>query len=286
MTQGFAGKTVWITGASSGIGRALAIELDRRGARLVLSGRRETELARTEAQLSQPCLVLAFEATDHDALPALVDEAVAWGPGGINLLINNAGVSQRSLIIDTDFSVYRELMEVDFFAPVRLTQLILPHMIKRGHGHVAVISSIAGKVGVPLRSGYSAAKHAIFGWYDTLRAELEAAYGIDVSVIAPGSIQTDVAINALSATGQPRGHSDENISNGMPVAEAARQIAEGLAARVREILVAEGQEAHAAMLRAHQPEKLFKMLADEGARLARSRSAAGPDWEPEPTRIR
>lgn len=286
MTQGFAGKTVWVTGASSGIGRALAVELDRRGARLVISGRRETALAQTKAQLSLPALVLAFEATDHDGLPALVDEAVAWRPGGIDVLVNNAGVSQRSLIIDTDFSVYRELMEVDFFAPVRLTQLILPHMIKRGDGHVAVISSVAGKVGVPLRGGYSAAKHAILGWYDTLRAEVEMAYGIDVSVILPGSVRTDVAINALSGTGEARGHSDENIANGMPVAEAARQIAEGLSARVREFLVAEGQEAQAAIFRAQQPEMIFEMLAKEGARLAEARSAAGPDWRPEPTRIR
>ena len=286
MTQGYAGKTVWITGASSGIGRALAVELDKRGARLVLSGRRESALAQTEAQLSQPALVLAFEATDYDALPPLVDEAVAWRPGGLDLLINNAGVSQRSLIVDTDFSVYRELMEVDFFAPVRLTQLILPHMIQRGHGHVAVISSIAGKVGVPLRSGYSAAKHAVFGWFDTLRAEVETAYGIDVSVIAPGSVQTDVSINALSATGQARGQSDENIANGMPVGEAAKQIAEGLLARVREILVAEGQEAQAAMLRVQQPGLLFDMLAKEGARLAKARSASGADWQPEPTRLR
>ena len=286
MIQRFAGKTVWVTGASSGIGRALSIELDRRGARLVISGRREAALAQTKAQLSQPALVLAFEATDHDALPALVDEAVAWRPGGVDMLVNNAGVSQRSLIIDTNFSVYRELMEVNFFAPVRLTQLILPHMIERGNGHVAVVSSIAGKVGVPLRGGYSAAKHALLGWYDTLRAELETAYGIDVSVVVPGSVQTDVAINALSATGEARGHSDENIANGMPVAEAAWQIAEGLSARVREILVAEGQEARAAMLRAQQPEMIFEVLANEGARLAKARSAAGPKWQPEPARIR
>lgn len=286
MIQRFAGKTVWVTGASSGIGRALSIELDRRGACLVISGRREAALAQTKAQLSQPALVLAFEATDHDALPALVDEAVAWRPGGVDMLVNNAGVSQRSLIIDTNFSVYRELMEVNFFAPVRLTQLLLPHMIERGSGHVAVVSSIAGKVGVPLRGGYSAAKHALLGWYDTLRAEVETAYGIDISVVVPGSVQTDVAINALSATGEARGHSDENIANGMPVAEAARQIAEGLSARVREILVAEGQEARAAMLRAQQPEMIFEVLANEGARLAKARSAAGQDWRPEPTRIR
>lgn len=286
MTHEYAEKTVWITGASSGIGRALAIELDKRGARLVISGRRKSALAQTQAQLSQLALVLPFEATDHDALLAVVDEAVAWRDGGVDMLINNAGVSQRSLIIDTDFSVYRKLMEVDFFAPVRLTQLVLPHMIKRGSGHVAVISSIAGKVGVPLRGGYSAAKHAILGWYDTLRAEVETAYGIDVSVILPGSVQTDVAINALSATGEARGRSDENIANGMPVAEAARQIVEGLLARVREILVAEGQEAQAAVLRAQQPEKIFDMLANEGARLAKARSAASPNWQPEPARIR
>jgi short-subunit dehydrogenase len=286
MSQGFADKTVWITGASSGIGRALAIDLDRRGARLVLSGRREAALAQTAAELSHPALVLAFEATDFDRLPAVVDEAIAWRSSGVDLLINNAGVSQRSLIVDTNFSVYRDLMEVDFFAPVRLTQLILPHMIERGNGHVAVISSIAGKVGVPLRGGYSAAKHAIFGWFDTLRAEVEKAYGINVSIIVPGSVQTEIAMSALSATGHARGRSDENIANGMPADEAARQIAEGLTTRAREILVAEGQEAQAAMLRAQQPELLFELVAEEGARLAKARADAGLNWQPEPKRIR
>ena len=285
MMDRFAGKIAWITGASSGIGAALAAELDARGAHLILSGRREDALAAVAATLARPCLVLPFDTTDAAALPNVVDAAVAWR-GGIDLLVNNAGISQRSLAIDTDLAVYRTIMEVDFFAPVQLTQRVLPHMVARGGGHIAVTSSVAGKVGAPLRSGYSAAKHALLGWFDAVRAEVETAYGIAVSVILPGSVRTDIAVNALSATGGIRGRSDANIANGMPAEQAARQIADALADKTREIVVAEGQEAQALHLRRHDPDTLFALLAEEGRRLAAARSAGGADWQPDPTQIR
>jgi short-subunit dehydrogenase len=268
----------WVTGASSGIGEALAKELSARGARVILSGRRVEELQRVAKACGGETLILPFEATDYDALPGVVAKAEQWG-GGIDLLINNAGVSQRSLAIDTSFDVYRRIMEIDFFAPVRLTQLVLPAMVARRSGHIAVISSVAGKLGAPLRTGYCAAKHACVGFFDALRAEIETAYGIGVSVITPGSVRTSVAANALEGDGTVRGRSDENIDNGMAPDKAATIILDGIAAGQREIPVAEGMELVALNLRRENPEALFGMLAGAGAKLAEAR-ASGERIEP------
>ncbi len=211
----FAGATAWVTGASSGIGEALAKGLAARGAHVLLSGRRRDALARVEAEIGGSARALPFEATDFDALPGVVAQAMAWR-GGIDLLVNNAGVSQRSLALDTEFEVYRKLMEVDFFAPLRLTQLVLPHMVARRRGRVAIVSSVAGRVGAPLRTGYCAAKFACVGYFEALRAEIERAYGVAVTVVLPGSVRTNVAVNALDGNGAPRGVSDINIDERHP----------------------------------------------------------------------
>ena len=275
----FDNATVWVTGASSGIGEALAKGLAARGAYVLLSGRRQEALARVQAEIGARARTLAFEATDYDALPQIVAEAFGWR-GQIDGLINNAGVSQRSLALDTQFDVYRRLMEVDFFAPMRLTQLVLPRMVERRAGTLAVVSSLAGRLGVPLRTGYCAAKFACVGYFEALRAEVERAYGIKVSVILPGSVRTQVAVNALGGDGRPRGRSDVNIDEGIPVETAAAKILDGLAADAREILVAEGRELLSAQMRATNPEAVFALTADIGAKLAEQRGAA-----PEPIRI-
>ena len=280
----FAGRNVWITGASSGIGEALARGLAARGARLVISGRRLDALSRLASEIDAESLILPFEATDFDALPDIVERAVGWR-GGVDLLINNAGVSQRSLALDTEFSVYRRLMEIDFLAPLRLTQLVLPSMAARRAGWIAIVSSVAGKIGVPLRTGYSAAKFACVGYYEALRAEVEAAYGIDVTVILPGSIRTNIAVNALDAHGGARGRSDANIDNGIPAANAAEIIIDGLAKGLREIVVAEGRELGALQARVANPEALFAVLAEEGRKLAAQRDAEGSEFSPEPTNV-
>jgi short-subunit dehydrogenase len=276
----FAGETAFVTGASSGIGEALAVALSKRGARVILSGRREGELRRVAGACKGETLILPFEATDYEALPAIVDTALAW-KGGVDLLVNNAGVSQRSLAVDTEFDVYRRIMEVDFFAPVRLTQLVLPAMIARGSGRIVIISSVAGKLGAPLRTAYCAAKHACLGYFDALRAEIEAAYGVGVSVVTPGSVATDVARNALTGDGRVRGRSDENIDNGMAPETAAAIILDGVAAGEREIPVAEGMERAALNLRRENPEVLFAMLAEAGKRLAQARALSGDTPDPE-----
>lgn len=185
--------------------------------------------------------------------------------------MNNAGVTQRSLALDTDFDVYRRLMEVDFFAPLRLTQLVLPHMVARRSGHIVAISSLAGMFGSPLRTGYCAAKHALNGYCGALRAEVEQAYGIYVSIVMPGSVRTDVASNALKGDGSRRGVSDDHIDNGMDPAKAAAIILQGIDERKREIIVAEGGEHRAAELWRTNPQRLLDALAAQGARLAAGR---------------
>ena len=230
----FEHRIVWITGASSGIGQSLAVALLQRGASVIVSGRRSEALTRVAATAPERSLVLPFEATAFDTLPGVVERAWAWR-GRVDLLVNNAGISQRSLALDTGLDVYRQLMEVDLLGPVALTQQVLPRMVARRSGHIAVVSSVAGKVGAPLRTGYCAAKHAVVGYFEALRAEVEKAYGIQVSVILPGSVRTAIAANALTSDGSRRGHSDEAIENGMDPDAAARIMLDGLAAGQREI---------------------------------------------------
>jgi short-subunit dehydrogenase len=268
----FEGKIVWITGASSGIGEALAEAFAAEGAKLILSGRRREALGEVAARVQPGALILPFEATDWAALPGAVEQAWGW-QGGVDVLVNNAGISQRSLAVDTRPEVYRALIETDLLAPIWLTQLLLPLMAERRVGHIIGISSVAGRLGTVLRTGYCAAKHGLIGYLDALRAEVEQAYGIRVTTVLPGSVRTQVAANALQADGSTRGESDVNIDAGMEPAACARRILDGIAAGDREIIVAEGGEAYAAGLRFTDPDRLFDMLAKEGARLAAARDA-------------
>jgi dehydrogenase/reductase SDR family protein 7B len=277
-------KVAWVTGASSGIGEALARALVADGWSVILSGRREDALRSVAAAVGGDTLVLPFEATDYAALTAVTTKAVPWR-GRIDLLVNNAGISQRSLAVDTEFDVYRRLMEVDFFAPLRLTQLVLPGMVERGSGAIVAISSLAGRIGSPLRTGYCAAKHALLGYFEALRAEVETAYGVKVLSVMPGSVRTAVAANALLGDGDTRGVSDDNIDNGMDPADVARLILEALADGRRELIVAEGAELNAATLRVTDPERLWDGMAREGARLAVARDAGGAGFRPDPARV-
>jgi dehydrogenase/reductase SDR family member 7B len=278
----FDGQTIWITGASSGIGAALAEAFAAGGAAIILSGRRRDALAAVAARLPGPSHILPFETTDWAALPHAVEAALGWR-GQVDMLVNNAGISQRSLAVDTRPEVYRTILDVDLLAPIWLTQLVLPHMVERGAGHIVAISSVAGRLGTVLRTAYCAAKHGLIGYADALRAEVEQAYGLRVTTVLPGSVRTNVAANALQADGSTRGESDANIDAGMDPAECARRILDGIAAGTREILVAEGGEAMAAGLRHANPDALFDMLAREGARLAGLRAAGE---RPDPGKVR
>ena len=169
-TEQFASKTVWITGASSGIGAALAREFAARGANIILSGRDEERLAEVAADCPSS-LVLPFDVRNDDALAGATEKALAW-KGGVDIAFANAGISQRSQALKTDMQVYRDIIDVDLTAQIAFTQGLIGHMAGRGSGALAFISSIAGKVGVPMRTAYCAAKFGLAGYADALRAEL------------------------------------------------------------------------------------------------------------------
>ncbi len=254
------GKTAWITGASSGIGEALAKVFVGAGGTAVLSGRNVAELERVAAESGAPdrCLILPFDTLDHNSLPDMVEAAIAFR-GGVDVLVNNAGISQRSLAVDTEFSVYQKIVDVDLLAPIALTQALLPHLLTLGSGQLVMISSVAGKAGVPMRTAYCAAKHGLIGYADALRSEV-AGQGVRVLVVAPGSVRTNVSRNALNADGSVRGVSDAAIDNGIDPGAVAEIIWAAVADGKREIVIAEGMEANIPTLRAQDPEKLFDLF--------------------------
>lgn len=253
-------KVVWITGASSGIGEALAYEFARQGARLVLSARRGDVLDAVRLRCERPeaHLVLPLDMSDAASLPDKVAE-VLQAFAQIDLLINNAGISQRSLIKDTGLDVDRRIMEVDFFGPVALTKALLPHMLERGAGQLAVISSVAGLVATPYRSAYAAAKHAIAAFYNALRAEVHEA-GVQVAVIYPGYVSTNITLHALSGDGSEHGVLDQKLKEGIPAAAFAVKVVRALAAGEDHIIVAGAQETFAVYLGRLSPGLLARAI--------------------------
>ncbi len=254
------GKTAWITGASSGIGEAVSKAFVAAGGNAILSGRNVAELERVASESGAPerCCILPFDTMHFASLPEKVSAAIAFR-GGVDVLVNNAGITQRSLAIDTDFAVYDRIIGVDLLAPIALTQALLPHFLARGAGQLVMISSVAGKAGVPLRTAYCAAKHGLIGYSDALRTEI-AGQGVKVLVVAPGSVKTNVSRNALNADGSVRGVSDAAIENGIDPERVAEIIWDAVAEGTRELVIAEAMEANIPVLRAQDPERLFDML--------------------------
>ncbi len=262
----FKDQVVWITGASSGIGEALAQQFAAQSARLVLSSRREKELNRVKkfcisrGLTAENILVLPLDVTNHDSIPAGV-EKVRDHFGRIDMLINNAGISQRSLCADTDMSVYRRIMDVDVLGQIAMTKAVLPVMLAQGSGHIAITSSVAGKIGAPMRTGYCAAKHAVIGFFDALRAET-ARDGIFVTTILPGFVQTNISNNALKGDGSKFGTTDKDITNGMDVTRAAEVIIDGLGKRKPELPVGDGFEMKLLWIKRFFPKLVFRKAAE------------------------
>lgn len=224
MNNHFKNKVVWITGASSGIGEALAYAMSACGAKLILSSRRIEELGRVKQGCSSPenVFILPLDLSDTNSLGAAVHEAIKCF-GVIDIMVHNGGVTQRSLVIDTGIEVHRKLMELDYFSYVVLTKALLPHFLERKTGHFVVTSSVMGKIGTPMRSAYAAAKHALHGFFDCLRAEV-AADNIKVTILTPGYIRTHISLYAVTNKPYGLGKPSENIENGLPADRAARQI--------------------------------------------------------------
>ncbi|MEO0471547.1 MAG: SDR family oxidoreductase [Bacteroidota bacterium] len=221
----FQGKVVWITGASSGIGEALVKACVQAGATVLLSARREKELERVKASCgenAEKCFVVPMDLTQIDRLPEIVSQQIQQH-GRIDVLVNNGGISQRGLVHETDLAVDRRIMEVNYFGQVALTKQILPHMIQQGSGHIAVISSLTGKFGFPLRSAYAASKHALHGFFETLMLELKPK-GIHVTLVNPGRIHTQISVNALTKDGSTYGEMDPGQAKGMSAERCADSI--------------------------------------------------------------
>lgn len=220
----FQNKVVWITGASSGIGEALTYELAQRGAKLIISSRREEELKRVQQQSGLPGQIrtLVLDLEKADTLESATSNALA-AFGQVDIMIHNGGISQRSKVIDTLPAVQRKVMEVDYFSYIELTRLLLPHFQERKTGHFVVISCVMGKIGTPMRSAYAAAKHALHGFFDCLRAEVWK-FNCKVTIITPGYIRTNVSRNAVTASGAKLNEEGKNIGNGYPPELTAKQI--------------------------------------------------------------
>lgn len=266
----FKNQVIWITGASSGIGEALALEMAAQGAILVLSGRREDQLQRVANLCAQASAVhiWPFDVTDEAAIASAV-KGVLEQTGRIDFLINNAGISQRSSAVETEMSTYRKLFEVDVFAQIALTKAVLPIMLEQGNGHFAIMSSVAGKVGVPFRTGYCAAKHAVMGFFDSLRTEV-AHKNIQVTTITPGFIRTSISENAIRGDGESFGKTDESIAGGMNVTDAAKVIMRGFHKGKKEIAVGQGWEMHALKIKRYFPNFLLKMMDGQYAKMAKT----------------
>ncbi|MEO8379419.1 MAG: SDR family NAD(P)-dependent oxidoreductase [Acidobacteriota bacterium] len=253
----YANKTVWITGASSGIGEALAVAWSREGATVILSARNAQELERVRAACVNPerHRVLPLDLSDTAAIVV----AAATVPE-VDVVVHSGGVSQRSLVAGTDLATDRAIMEVNYFGTVALTKAVLPSMLARGSGHFVPISSVIGYVGIPTRSAYSASKHALHGFFDALRAE-NAKDGIRVTIVCPGYIRTKVSENALRGDGSKYGQLDDTHKNAMLPEEAAPRIIDGVSKNKREVRVG-GKEIHAIAL-----QRFFPALAARVIRL-------------------
>lgn len=230
------GKVVWITGASSGIGEALAYELAHRNCKLILSARNIKALETVKSKCSTAeVVILPFDLSDFDNAKNHVDNAInAFGK--IDILVNNGGVSQRSLIVETDFEVDKKLIEVDYLGTVALTKALLPHFIKNKKGYFVTVTSLMGKFGSPYRSGYCGAKHALHGFFDVLRMEHQHD-NINVTLICPGFIQTNVAKNALTADGSKQNLDDEATQNGMPTSIFAKKFVKAVESEKFEVYI-------------------------------------------------
>jgi short-subunit dehydrogenase len=233
------GQVIWITGASSGIGEALVYNLAHVGAKLILSARRKEEMERVKGNCPEyaqaDIRILPLDLSDSSTLPLMAEAATQFF-GHVDILINNGGISQRSMAKNTVLDVDRRLMEVDYFGQVALTKGLIPHFIKRKKGHFVVISSVMGMIGAPNRSGYAAAKHALHGFFDSVRAELwKESKDIHVTIVCPGWISTNLAMHALTATGAELNDEDKRNSQGMTPESLATRIVSAIKSKKEEV---------------------------------------------------
>ncbi|MDR0437784.1 MAG: SDR family NAD(P)-dependent oxidoreductase [Bacteroidales bacterium] len=237
----FKNKIAWITGASSGIGEATALALIDEGAVVIASAPflEELEVVKNKASRPENFHCMPLDLMQSETLEPIANRLIEQF-GRIDILMNNAGISQRALAVDTPIEVDRKIMEIDYFGAVILTKAVLPQMIKQGRGHLVCTSSMVGVFGFPLRSAYSAAKHAMHGFFEAVRIE-NYQHNIKVNIIIGGRIKTNVSLGAIMADGKAYGKMDDGQNKGITPQKAARQILKGIRKNKSEILVGSGE---------------------------------------------
>jgi short-subunit dehydrogenase len=256
----FTGRVVWITGASSGIGEALACRFNEEGARLILSSNEPGELRRVKARLTDgktEIMLLPLDLNKPLTIQSRAQKALDRF-GYIDLLINNGGISQRSLIKDTSLSVDIKIINTDFLGHVALTKAVLPSMLKRRQGHIVVTSSIMGKIYTPLRSTYAAAKQALHGFFDSLRAEVSRD-NIRVTIVCPTGVKTGISLNAITGDGTRYGRMDELMAKGLTAQECADRIIGAITAGKEEVIIGRGLIKYSAHVRRFFP-RVYSLL--------------------------
>ena len=253
-------KVIWITGASSGIGATLAIELSKLDCQLILSARNEKGLLQTKSECfgnPDDITIVPLDLARLDSVPRAYEMAKE-SFGRIDILINNAGISQRSLTSDTNLDVYAKIMNINYLGTVAVTKSVLPEMIERGSGQLVTITSLVGKFGTPLRSGYAASKHALHGFFDSLRAEVHEQ-GVDILLVCPGFIQTEISRKALVGNGESHGMMDTAQENGMNPDVFAKKMVVAMGKKKEEICIG-GKETYGVFIKRFFPSLFSKMI--------------------------
>lgn len=260
--KSFNDKVVWITGASSGIGKELAVQLAHNNAKIILSARNSEQLELVRNSLNSPekHLILPLDLSNQTNFKELT-ETVIDHFGKIDYLFNSGGVSQRSVAAETNIDIDRKIMEINFFGNIALTKAVLPQMQEQKSGHIVVTSSIAGKFGFYLRSAYSASKHALHGFYESVLLE-EAKNGIAVTIVCPGKINTPISTNAITKDGTAHGKMDHNQSTGMSVEECVEKMLVAVQKEKKEVLIG-NKEIKAVTLKRFFPKLFWKIISKQ-----------------------
>ena len=256
----FDNKTVWITGASSGIGKGLAFAFSNSGANVILSARNKSKLIEVKSICKDPdkVQILPLDLADFSSFEEKTRIANNFF-NGIDILVNNGGISQRSYAVDTELKVDQQIFEVNYFGTIALTKAVLPYFISKKNGQIVVISSIMGKLGTPLRSAYAGSKHALHGFFDSLRAELYHD-NIKVTIICPGYVNTNVSKNALTADGSKFEELDEATANGLSPEEFANKALKVIHKQKREVIIAGAKEKAGVYLKRFFPSVLANVI--------------------------
>lgn len=255
----FSDKTIWVTGASSGIGKALAIELAKQNAQLILSSRNKQDLEKVKMACKDPnkVKVIPLDLEDYTNLQEVTNTAIS-AFGKIDILVNNGGISQRSLVKDTDIEVDKRIMDINYLGNIALAKALLPHFIANKNGQFVITTSIVGKIGTPLRSSYAASKHALHGFYDSLRAE-HFNDNIAVTLVCPGFVNTNISKNALTGDGSPQNKMDNATANGIQPDRFAKLMAKAVLKKKEEVYISGAKEKLGVYVKRWMP-KVFSVM--------------------------